>query len=260
MSAEPENKPNAALKIIHITDTHLLNHENDIFYGFNTRKSFEKVVQKSLREHSNADCILLTGDISQNAAAQSYRQLMSIMETIDIPIYAVPGNHDSPQWLQQIFDDCPNESICVVDRFDYPLVLISSCKQGVHQGEISSQSLQQLKCYLDTCEHDLVIMGIHHPPVDTGSAWLDALGLRNQREFLEILKNYSINIIMLCGHIHQELEVSFEHLKILATPSTCHQFAPFSERMVIDDQKSPAFRTITIEDAELVEANIWYLE
>ena len=170
MTVEPENKQLTTLKIIHITDTHLLNRANDTFYGFNTRNSFEKVVRKSLADYPDADCILLTGDISQNGEVQSYRQLRSIIEKIEIPVYAVPGNHDSPQFLQQILDNCPGQSISVVNRFHYPMVLISSWKQGAHQGEVSAQSLEELKCYITACRHSLVIMGIHHPPVQTGQS------------------------------------------------------------------------------------------
>ena len=259
MSSEPEIKPLAALKIIHITDTHLLNRANDSFYGFDTRKSFEKVVQASLTEHPDADFMVLTGDISQNGKEQSYRQLTAVIETIDIPVFAVPGNHDSPQFLQNIFDDCPGQSICVVNRFHYPLVLISSWKRGAHQGEVSAQSLQQLASYLDTCKHSLVIMGIHHPPVQTGSEWLDLLGLENKRELLGLLSNYNLNIIMLCGHIHQELEVYSSNLKVMVTPSTCHQFEPLSKLMAIDDGKSPAYRTIVVKDSELVDSTVHFV-
>lgn len=259
MSAVPENKQLAALKIIHITDTHLLKRANDSFYGFNTRNSFEKVVQKSLAEHPDADCIILTGDISQNGEMQSYHQLRSIIEQIDIPVYAVPGNHDSPQFLQEIIDNCPGQSICVVNQFCYPLVLISSWKQGAHQGNVSAQSLQQLKSYLTTCKHGLVITGIHHPPVPTGSEWLDRLGLENDKELLRLIKDCSINIIMLCGHIHQELEVQLENIQILATPSTCHQFEPFTKQMAIDDGKTPAFRIIKIKNSKLLETTVHYV-
>ena len=103
-------------------------------------------------------------------------------------------------------------------------------------------------------------MGMHHPPVQTGSEWLDLLGLNNKQELIEMLEEKSINIIMLCGHIHQELEVFSKHLKIFATPSTCHQFEPLSKRMAIDDQKSPAFRTITIRNSKLIESTVHYLE
>ena len=260
MTVEPENKQLTTLKIIHITDTHLLNRANDTFYGFNTRNSFEKVVRKSLADYPDADCILLTGDISQNGEIHSYRQLRSIIEQIGIPVYAVPGNHDSPQFLQQILDNCPDQSISVVNRFAYPLVLISSWKQGTHQGEVSAQSLRQLNNYLTTCTHDLVIMGMHHPPVPTGSEWLDKLGLENYRELLQLMNNSSKNIIMLCGHIHQTLEVQMKNVQILATPSTCHQFEPLAKQMAIDESKPPAFRIIKIRNSKLVESKISYVE
>ena len=257
VAAEPNHFTD--LKIIHITDTHLLDQESACLHGYNTRASFENVLQASCIAMPDADFILLTGDISQTGSERSYRQLPSILGNIDIPVFAVPGNHDSPLYLQQHFSQCPHAEIVLVEQFSCPLVLISSWIPGVHHGEVPAHCLEQLENYLASCTAELVCIGMHHPPVSTGSKWLDRLGLKNGYELIEIIRNKSINTIILCGHIHQELEVKSGPVTLFATPSSCHQFTPQSEHMLIDHSRSPAFRTITIRASQIVESAIHYL-
>ena len=259
MSTEPKNSKSGVQKIIHITDTHLLNDANADFYGFNTKQSFEKVLYASLLQHADADCVLLTGDISQTGEEPSYRHLKTILEKSNLPVYAVPGNHDTPQYLRQVISGSPEETIQVVDEFCSPLVLVNSCKQGSHQGEVSGQSLRALERFLGVCKQSPIVVGIHHPPILTGSEWLDQLGLRNKQELLALFHKYSLQYIVLCGHIHQQLEVVSDNVHIMTTPSTCHQFTPYSQQMAIDQHGSPGFRIIKIKNAKLHESTVHYV-
>jgi len=39
---------------------------------------------------------------------------------------------------------------------------------------------------------------------------------------------------LLCGHIHQELDVNWQGRRVLASPSTCVQFKPHCTNFTID--------------------------
>ena len=49
------------------------------------------------------------------------------------------------------------------------------------------------------------------------------------------------------GHIHQELDAGAGAVRVLATPSTCFQFAPRSERFAVDDAL-PGYRWLTLDE------------
>ena len=59
------------------------------------------------------------------------------------------------------------------------------------------------------------------------------------------------------GHVHQEYDDDYEGIRILATPSTCRQFKPGSDKFAVDD-KPPAYRHITLGADGSVETElIW---
>lgn len=260
MSAEIKNLHTSTLKFIHITDTHLLNQSADVFQGINTRKSFERVLFQSLAECPDADLLLLTGDISQTGDAESYQLLKLIIEQIKIPIYCVPGNHDTPQYLQALIPSCPDDSISITEFGNYGLVLINSWIEDTHCGAISRRSLLELEDYLTNCEAQFIIFAVHHPPVFIGSKWLDLLGMRNREEFLQIINKYSGKSVMLCGHIHQELDIQQQRVRLLATPSTCYQFEKNSEAMSIVQTQPPAYRFIKLHNYNIIETVVHYIE
>lgn len=260
MSTELENIQPDTLSFIHITDTHLLDHAEESFYGFNTKKYFEKVLSHSLGHFPNADFLLVTGDISQTGTESSYKQLKSVIDQIDIPIYCVPGNHDQPKNLQLIIPSCPDDSINIIQFGNYELVLISSWVKNVHHGIISQQDLVQLEDYLTSNKTPFVIIAVHHPPAVINSKWLDKLGLQNREELLYVINKYPGNAMLLCGHIHQELDVQLQNLRLLGTPSTCYQFKKNSEIMSVERTQLPGYRFVSLHNSEVVDSAIHYVK
>ena len=49
-------------------------------------------------------------------------------------------------------------------------------------------------------EHSLVTL--HHNPVPGSSAWMKDIGLRNDREFMEMIKRHTTLRCVVYGHIH----------------------------------------------------------
>jgi Icc protein len=78
-----------------------------------------------------------------------------------------------------------------------------------------------------------------------GSKWLDSVSLRNGDEVLERLRTLRRIRATIFGHVHQQYDDVYEGIRILATPSTCAQFKPGSEKFAVDD-KPPAYRRITL--------------
>jgi len=75
---------------------------------------------------------------------------------------------------------------------------------------------------------------LHHPPVPVGSAWLDAVGLQNGSELLAVIDHHPQVRAVLAGHVHRSSMRSAARCDLLATPSTCAQFAPRTPGCVMD--------------------------
>lgn len=256
MSREFQNNQTDDLKFVHITDTHLLNHPEDTFYSLNTKKSFETVLSHCQSHYPDIDFILFTGDISQTGSEESYIIFKSIIQHYDLPIYCVPGNHDTPKFLQHIIPSCPDNSINIIQLGKFSLVLTNSWVKNKHHGVITQRCLQQLEDHLQNNQDQFNIIAIHHPPVLINSKWLDEIGLQNKTEFLQIINKYSQNTLLLFGHIHQEIDQQLDTLRLLSTPSTCHQFKANSEHIHRVHTPPPAYRFVKLTTTNNPKSNI----
>ena len=61
----------------------------------------------------------------------------------------------------------------------------------------------------------------------------------------EVLQHYPLAKTLLCGHIHQDLDLQWEGRRLLATPSTCIQFKPLCTNFTIDTL-SPGWRYLDL--------------
>lgn len=248
------------LKILHLTDTHFMDHAATLFHGMNTCQNLQRVLAHGLDRFSDCDLILFTGDISQTGSAASYELFRSAIASIDKPIFCVPGNHDTPRFLRQVIAQCPDESIQVHTLGIYNLVLINSWVEDRHHGRVNEACMQQLEKHLSNHGEQFNIIAIHHPPVAVNSRWLDELGLENQAELLQLINRHTQNCLMICGHVHQEVDRQLQSLRLLATPSTCHQFEAESDTMCLIDAAQPAYRYIHIDSEQQVNTSVIYLQ
>jgi len=245
---------------IHITDTHFMDRPEDTFHGVNTKRNFEKVLLISQAYYPDANFILLTGDISQTGTEKSYALFETVVNHCKKPVYCVPGNHDSPVLLQAVLSHCPDESMNVIDMGCYSLVLLNSWVAGKHHGMISTHCLQQLDNHLKASKGVFNVIAVHHPPVYINSRWLDDLCLQNQTEFLNIINRYAKTTLLMCGHVHQAIDLQLDKLRLLATPSTCHQYKANSDIMCCLETPSPAFRYVEVSAVGVVKTSVHYIE
>jgi len=124
---------------------------------------------------------------------------------------------------------------------------------------ITQHCLQQLEEHLKNNKDQFNIIAIQHPPVLINSKWLDEIGLQGQVEFLQIINKYSQNTLLICGHVHQEVDKQIDKLRLLATPSTCHQFKANSECMRHIDAPSPAYRFIQLLTTNNIDTKVHYI-
>ena len=249
MSSELQSKQKDTLHFVHITDMHLLNQTENTFHNFNTYKTLESVFSHIQENYDDIDFLLITGDVSQTGDEQSYKVLKSLLQQFKFSIYCVPGNHDSPGFLQQVIPNCPKESVNVIQFGKFSLVLLDSCVENEHHGVISQDCLHQLENYLRYNKDQFNIFAIHHPPVLINSKWLDDLSLLNKTAFLTLIEKYSKDTLILFGHIHQEFDQHMGNLRLLSTPSTCYQFTSNIATMKCTKTPPPAYRYIRLRYA-----------
>jgi Icc protein len=201
--------------------------------------------------------VLVTGDVIQDDSAEAYGRFRDLMLPLKLRVHCVPGNHDIRDLMKAVCSR-PPFSYCAYEEIgDWLLVGIDSCVSGEAGGEVSREELDRMSDIIVRSPAKHVLISLHHPPVPMGSRWLDSVSLKNGDELLERLRTLKRVRATVFGHVHQEYDDDYEGIRILATPSTCRQFKPGSDKFAVDD-KPPAYRHITLGADGSVETElIW---
>ena len=236
----------AAVRILQITDTHLFAGETDTLLGINTLNSYHAVLDAIAKQQLPADLIAATGDLVQDQTIRAYQRFTDGIARLPAPCVWLPGNHDyQPSMAKELAAAGISSSKQVLLGEQWQILLLDSQVQGVPHGELSDDQL----IWLDNClaqqpgRHTVVML--HHHPLASGCTWLDQHSLRNSHMLAEVLTRYQNIDAILCGHIHQDMDVMWNGIRILATPSTCVQFKPHCTNFTLDTA-APGWRYLEL--------------
>ena len=234
------------LRLWQLTDTHLCAETGGTLLDMDTDRSLQLVIEHALNERGTPDAVLCTGDLSDKGALQAYQRLMAYLESVAAPSYWLPGNHDDLAEMQAATaaaDYLSGE----IRGGRWQVILLNSQIPGEVGGEIGESELARLEQALqqgrDASLFTLVCM--HHQPVTVGSAWIDEQMVADADRLWGLLERYPGVKGVLWGHVHQQIDDSRGDIALMASPSTCVQFAPGSERFRADDQP-PGYRWLDL--------------
>ena len=234
-----------SVQLLHLTDPHLFADPASELYGVNTAESLRRVLDAALTAGTRPDAVVVTGDIGDDLTAAAYEQFRRLLARCDVPVHCLPGNHDDPAAMARLLDDGRFRYCGHARLGGWGLVLLDSHVPGQPHGMLSAAELHRLDGDLGELADVPTVVAVHHPPVPVGSAWLDALGLSNADEFQAVVDRHPQVRIVLAGHVHQASETRRKGVCLLTTPSTCAQFAPRTERCVMD-HRPPGYRWLRL--------------
>lgn len=236
----------AAVRILQITDTHLFAGETDTLLGINTLHSYHAVLDAIVKQQLPADLIVATGDLVQDQSTRAYQRFTDGIARLPASCVWLPGNHDyQPSMAQELAAAGISSSKQVLLGDQWQILLLDSQVQGVPHGELSDDQLIWLdNCLAQQPDRHTVVM-LHHHPLASGCTWLDQHSLRNSHMLAEVLTRYQNIEGILCGHIHQDMDVMWNGIRMLATPSTCVQFKPHCTNFTLDTA-APGWRYLEL--------------
>lgn len=233
------------VSIVQISDTHILANPEATFDGVDTATTLSAVMTHISR-HEDPDLMLLTGDLVHDPNKDAYRRLNELLRLAPVPVYTIPGNHDDPLIMQAVLTTpVRHERDIKVDG--WRLLLLNSWLNGEHAGRLPASELQWMEERLQEDAQRPVLISLHHPPVSIGSPWMDAMGLLNADDFLQIVDRHSQIQAVIWGHIHQVYESQRNGVQLLGCPSTCVQFRPGSNNYA-KDELAPGYRRLLLQD------------
>ena len=245
MSTNTKNKE--SLRVIQITDPHLFADEATRLVGMNCQEGLEDVVELVKEHEEDIDCVLCTGDISQDASLPAYKRFAAAIDELNAPQLWIPGNHDLVKVMEKALSSKPEALNKTFKLGNWGIIMLNSCVEGYIYGQLSQQELDYLKSELEMLHSEgrHVLIAVHHNPVPVNAEWLQNHSLQNTGDFFDIIDAFTNIKGVIFGHIHQDFKAYRKKVLMLGSPSTCIQFHPEHDYFSLD-KENPGYRWLSL--------------
>ncbi|MBH0781600.1 metallophosphoesterase [Nocardia bovistercoris] len=202
--------------VAQVSDTHF-----DL--GIRNTERVETVMRFLGELRRRPDAILVTGDVTESGKPEQYADARTALTT-DIPVYAIPGNHDDRAHFRAMLLDQPasDEPINQVRRIGgSTVILLDSTVPGEPGGRLCETTYEWLREALDAAPADTpILLALHHPPARLSSPVVDEIALAEPERLAEIVAGDDRILAVLSGHAHSPAATTFAGRPLLIAPST----------------------------------------
>lgn len=212
--------PTGSLRILHLSDTHLFGDASRHYGVVDTEAALRRVLARA-GELDRADLLVLSGDLSDDGSAASYRLLRELVEPFARErgaevVYAM-GNHDLREGFEAELG--PREAVTALGGMR--VVTLDSAVPGAGYGRVSDESLSWLRHELARRAERGTVVIVHHPPTPACTPLLHSLELQNAAELLEVCAAGDVRLV-LSGHYHHPLVAHERGIPIVVAPGVAN--------------------------------------
>jgi len=247
------------IKILQISDMHLSASTDAQLVGVNTEESFLSILTLAQDESWPPDLIFLTGDLSQDSSTESYSRLIRHLKVLDIPCYVLPGNHDTPDRLEEVFTLPPVIYQPFLHYKQWLFAFLDSETPNEEGGTLDENAIENLRQEILAHPDKHVLICLHHQLIPVDSEWLDTMVVANPDSLIKIITEHSNIKGVIHGHVHQDSQGHIANKPLYGTPSTCFQFKPLSKEFAIDDMP-PGYRWLRLSTEGKIQTGIIRLD
>ena len=210
--------------LVQMTDLHIGIAGSAVTERYHTGERLAAAVDHVRRLDPAPDAILCSGDLVDAGSDVEYARLRELLAPLPPPVYVVPGNHDEREALRRAFVDggyLPSAGRLnyVVDVGLLRVVALDTNVPGRPGGRLGEEGLAWLAAAPD---RPTVIVQ-HHPPMATGMAYMDMMGLEDADAEAAIVAGHPQVERILCGHLHRPITARVGGTIASTCPSTAHQ-------------------------------------
>jgi Icc protein len=226
--------------IAHLTDFHLRPRGLTCYRVSDTNMLAERAIKAVLSLESRPDAVIITGDLTDRDDPREYALARQILGRMPMPVYVIPGNHDTTEGMRTALSDYPGireskgPDLCyAADIGNVRLIALDSSVPEKPHGYIGPEQLAWLDKTLAESDRPTLI-AVHHPPAQTGIVHMDRIGLSDTAELAEVIGKHPHVTRLICGHVHRPVFAEFAGTIMTLAPSVAHQ-------VVLDfDDEAPA--------------------
>ena len=245
-----------SVRIVQLTDTHLCKSQGGTLLGMDTDHSLQAVIDLVKTERPQMDLLLGTGDLSDQGALEAYRRLQQYFAQLTGVHCWLPGNHDDRGNMVAVADH-PLRLSREIRLARWQVIMLDSQVPGEVGGELGPGELAFLEESLAAAaaEDLFSLVCLHHQPVKIGCEWLDEQMVVDAPAFFAVLDRFPGVKGVLWGHVHQQVDRRHGDIQLMASPSTCVQFAPGSAGFKADAE-SPGYRWLELHQDGGLETGV----
>ncbi len=217
--------------IAQLTDPHIKACGSLAYKKVDTAENLKRCVKHIGELSIPPDVVLITGDLTDFGRPEEYALLRELIAPLDMPIFLIPGNHDTREGIKQAFPDheyLPMDSQFlhyVVDDFPLRLIGLDTTIAGKPEGVMCTERLNWLHQQLSDEPDSPTILFMHHPPIETGIRHMDVQNCGNADALGAVVEQHKQIVRILCGHVHRPIYAQWFGITVTIAPSSSHNVA-----------------------------------
>lgn len=220
------------MRILQISDFHLRGDGALSFQVVDTAAFLENTVRHlkhvfSLKNQA-PDMIVITGDIADSGDEHAYHMVYDALKDFEVPVYAVPGNHDRRDRMKSILKGWTVENpetapyLCyAVEKEGHRFLFMDSMAPGSHSGHMPEVATKWLDKELQEHKNVPTLVFMHHPPFITGMGAMDEP--YENREVLRGILQKAPWAKLCCGHMHRPIFTMWAGVPCVTAPAASMQ-------------------------------------
>lgn len=250
------------MKFIHLTDPHLVD-PGALLHQLDPLQRLGEAVDSIVREHADAACVVISGDLCDAGQPQGYAALRGLLARLPMPVHLMMGNHDERGAFRAAFAGSTTPLVADAGGFQQlafsaggqRFICLDTLEAGASWGRFCAQRAAWLAAELAASAPQPVLLFMHHPPFAVGMAPMDHIALRDTGPLRAALAPHRARIRHLFfGHLHRPLAGSWWGIPTSTVRGTNHQIALALDEPTrfIVNHEPPQYAVVLVDDESLI--------
>lgn len=190
---------------------------------------FRALLARLAQGPNRPDMVLLTGDLTEHGDAPSYARLAGALADCPLPVWPIPGNHDTREAFRAAFPHVPVREGFVqyaLDGGSLRLLMLDTLEEGRHGGAFCDARAAWLADALAAEPDRPTLIVLHHPPIAAGIAWMDPDPDEPWiARFRAATQGAGRIVGVVCGHLHRPIVANWQGAPLVVAPSSAPALA-----------------------------------
>jgi 3',5'-cyclic AMP phosphodiesterase CpdA len=215
--------------VAQVSDLHMMAPGVRGLAGYDPAAALAAVLARVATLVPRPELVLLTGDLTEHGDPAEYAALRTLLAGCDLPMVAIPGNHDRRDAFAAGLAGTGVEIgtlpflHLVVEAVGLRLIALDTlAKAGDDVGEMCGTRLDWLASRLAEAPDQPTMIFMHHPPFAIGIDFMDEIACADGTAMEAIVARHPQVRRVACGHVHRPVMLDWGG----TVAGTCPSVAP----------------------------------